>query len=261
MGAEGNEKIIDKLRKIMAHSESAAKIGNEAEAQAFAEMFNKLLLRHKLEMTDVEWNRMEAEEPVEEHYVDYRKHDKKFKASRVRVAWSERLGDIIARAHFCQIVVMSASNRLKLVGRRTDVQMAEYMLVTMQRLVETMSLREAHAHRLSCRRSGAYYAPKFRASWIQGFVMRLAERYEEARRSQEGSSTTALVRLPKAARDVAKYIDDKMDEEDGFKKAAIVRGSRGHSAAGYQRGREAADQINLKPNVVGGGPSGQKEIK
>jgi hypothetical protein len=49
------EKILDKLGKIKAHMESAQEIGNEAEAQAFAAMLQSLLLKHKLEMTDIQY--------------------------------------------------------------------------------------------------------------------------------------------------------------------------------------------------------------
>ena len=261
MSAEGQEKIIDKLRKIMAHAESAAKIGNAEEATAFAEMFQKLLAKHKLEMTDVEWNKMEEDEPVLEQYVNYKRWDETFQARRTRVAWSERLSSIIAVAHYCQIVVLQGSNQLKLVGRKTDVAMAEFLIVTMQRLVEKISLREAHAHRLACRKSATHYAPRFRESFIQGFVTRLAERFDEAKRAQEGSSSTALVRVNKAALAVKNFIDAKMNN-GGYKTAAIVRGGRGYSPEGRERGRKAADEINLKPNVVNSGsPTATRQMR
>ena len=49
------ENVIDKLRKIMAHAASAREIGNLAEAEAFAAKAQELLLRHKLDMTEVEF--------------------------------------------------------------------------------------------------------------------------------------------------------------------------------------------------------------
>ena len=51
-----NEKILDKLGKIKAHMESAAEIGNVAEAQVFGVMLQNLLAKHKLEMTDITYN-------------------------------------------------------------------------------------------------------------------------------------------------------------------------------------------------------------
>ena len=51
-------------------AEGAKAIGSEAEAQAFAEMLQKLLMDHKLEMTDLEFEEMEKEQPVERHMID-----------------------------------------------------------------------------------------------------------------------------------------------------------------------------------------------
>jgi len=60
------EKILEKLGKIKAHMESAKEIGNEEEAQAFAAMLQNLLLKHKLEMTDVQYAREMQDEPIVE---------------------------------------------------------------------------------------------------------------------------------------------------------------------------------------------------
>lgn len=46
-------RCVERLERE-AHAESAEKIGNEEEAQAFAAMLQKLLLKHKLSMTEVE---------------------------------------------------------------------------------------------------------------------------------------------------------------------------------------------------------------
>ena len=63
------EKILEKLGKIKAMADSAKEIGNEAEAQAFAAMLQNLLLKHKLDMTDVQYGVHLQEEPVEQSFV------------------------------------------------------------------------------------------------------------------------------------------------------------------------------------------------
>lgn len=42
------EKILEKLRKLQAHADSAAEIGNEAEAEAFAAKVQELLTAYKI---------------------------------------------------------------------------------------------------------------------------------------------------------------------------------------------------------------------
>lgn len=49
-----NENVMRKLAKIKALKESAESIGSEGEAMAAAAMLNELLMRHKLEMTDIQ---------------------------------------------------------------------------------------------------------------------------------------------------------------------------------------------------------------
>ena len=61
-----DEKLIDKLKKIKAHADSAEKIGNEEEAYAFAAMLQKLLAKHNLDMSQIEWEekKQQATNPI-----------------------------------------------------------------------------------------------------------------------------------------------------------------------------------------------------
>lgn len=95
------DKIIEKLAKLRAHAESADKIGSTQEAEAFAAMLQKLLNKHKLEMTDIEFQQEEQDEPVEQHPVNWQD----VKVRSTRVAWIEQLAIIITRAHFCRMQI------------------------------------------------------------------------------------------------------------------------------------------------------------
>jgi len=240
------ERIIEKIQKIKAHAESAERIGSEAEAEAFAEMMQKLLLRHKLEMTDIDFTKFEVEEPVEEHEIDYSKYDCQVK--RARIAWIEQLAGIVARAHFCRILIHRGSTRITLVGRKSDCDVAEYMIITLQRLLTRLSIKARLAHNEECSKEGRKAdIYNFRASYIRAFVERLSQRYEAERRSQEGSSSTALVRVNRAETAVKEFMAGRR-----YGRAAVVRGSRKDgNAEGLRRGAAAADSISLRSNAVG----------
>jgi hypothetical protein len=247
------EKIIDKIAKLKAHAESAAKIGNEAEAEAFAEMMQRLLLKHKIEMSDLEFANMERVEPVDKHRVDYDKYNMHVKGTRVE--WIERLATIVARAHFCRILVHLGSSRISMVGRKSDFEVAEYMLITLQRAIEHMSDKAAYHYRLECQRNGApRMANGFRAAYIDHFVRRLADRYEAERQAQSGATSMALVRVNKSEG----AVDDYMFQNFGGKRKATALSTQ-HSwhAEGAKRGREAADAVNLKANAVKSGSTPQ----
>ena len=129
---------IDKLRKIKAHSESAEKIGSMEEAETFAAMFQQLLLKHKLEATDLEFEEEEKDEPIIEHVVEWQE----IQFGHKRVGWVERLASIVAEAHFCRILVRSGSSRITLVGRQSDMEIAEFMLVTLVRIADKLVRKE-----------------------------------------------------------------------------------------------------------------------
>lgn len=237
------ESLLDKLRKIKAHAESAAKIGSEAEADAFTSMLQRLLLKHKLEMTDIEVAEQNAAEPVDEFSVDW----DDVKVRNTRIGWIEVLAGHIARAHFCRILVVKGSSHITLVGRKSDAKVAEYMLVTLVRAIESMAAKEHAQYAWLCyKKTGSTYGARgFKASFINAFISRIIERLEEERRTAEAATSTALMRFNSAAAAVDSYINDKFKSRV---KGAKMNGSA--NFAGAKRGRAAADAINLRTTGI-----------
>ena len=237
-------RVIEKLRKIKAHSESAEKIGSIDEAETFAAMFQQLLLKHKLETTDIEFEEEEKDEPVDQHVVDWQ--ELRFGKQSKRVAWIERLARIISRAYFCRFLVTSRSARITLVGRKTDTEVAEYMLVTLVRIAERLVRKEYSAFR----KEHPHGETKgFNRSFMIAFANRLSERYDEERRSATTEST-ALVRINRAESAVKDYM--KQYTRLG---AGIGPRGDGGNQEGFLRGHKVADSLNLKANVVKSGRS------
>lgn len=242
---EDRDKVIEKLLKIKAHAESAAKIGSEAEAEAFAAMLQQLLLKHKIELTDLEVEQEEADEPVDKYAVDWQ--DVRVRANRVM--WIERLAGVVARAYFCRTLVHPGSSRITLVGRRSDAAVAEFMIVTLTRLAQKLAKKE----RDKVYRQDRAASAGFQSSFLKSFIVRIAERFEEERGTATSSSCTALVRVNRAEAAVNEFMS-----QGQFKKAAVVRGSREDAnALGWRRGREVADGLNLRARAVEAGTSPQ----
>lgn len=270
------EKIIDKLNKIKRMADSAKKIGNEEEAQAFATMLQRLLAKHKLDMTDIQYDEHIKEEPVGEYECGggpMRTHDgrvvyKDFPDVEItskRTEWVESLAGVIAAAHSCAIMVASHTSRVWFVGHKSNCQIVEYLFVTMQRAAESISHKEYKKFRAQCRAEdnggGAYLyrTHGFKASFLTAFIMRLAARFEEEKKkivdefnATHAGSSTALVRVNKEALAVRQYLD-KRAEEKKTKPAASLRGQREGNSEGYARGRAFADSIRLDANAVKAG--------
>jgi len=245
------EKILDKLKKLKAHAESAEKIGNTEEAEAFASMLNRLLLKHKLELTDVEFAAQEKEDPVTRRWIDYDEYPDLVK--NVRIEWMTRLADVIARAHFCDIIVGHKTSRISLVGRGTDIEVAEYMIVTLQRAADRLADKETARYRWEVykRDRSCAAARGFRKAFLQAFVERITQRYLEERRSY--TQSTALVRINASEQAVKDHMRKLRDA--GTTRLVVSHSTRADHAEGSRRGRELADSINLKANVVRGGSS------
>jgi len=266
---EDKEKVLDRLQKIKAHQESAEKIGSVEEAQAFAEMLQRLLLKHNLEMTDLEFEQHEQDEPIDQFTINWEEHG--LKTKRMRIEWEETLASIVARANFCRILVHHDSNRITLVGRKSDAQVAEYLIVTLRRSAKKIaynSLNEfirENKTKAICRicfktkdlhvfelhdflRETLTDHHGFKASFITAFVNRIRERLEETKKTVVNTST-ALVRVDKVEAALRNYM-----AQFGKAKSKALGSVNGNSnAEGWRRGRAAADAINLKGNAINTG--------
>lgn len=260
------DKLLDRLQKIKRSAEGEKALGNEAAAQAFADLLNKLLLDNKLEMTDLEFEKFEEEQPVDRHYIDYTKYPD-IRVKQRRIEWLERLAGVVANAHFCRILVHQRSSRITLVGRKDDCEVVEYLLITLQRAAEKLSqsayekfwwdLRDT-CYR--CKRREKQHpafdcsifsrdmskAAGFRAAFLDAFITRLFHRFNELRTAREGEST-ALVRINRSEKAVNQWIEDNVTGS-----AKGLTRARAWNESGRKQGVAAADAIELRANAMKG---------
>ena|ERR1700734_3317230 len=133
--------------------------------------------------------------------------------------------------------------------------MVEYLYLTMLRAADKMSEREAKRQRAAWRAAngGAGMTPKgFRESWLRGFCERIGQRMREEREKfNNPTQSTALVRVDKEALAVLDYMTK-------FRKiASQARGMRHFNNEGYERGKSAANGLNLNRPLNAGGPNRQ----
>lgn len=251
------ERIIDKLKKIQAHADSAREIGNIAEAQAFAEMFERLLTRHKINMSDIDFEKLDVDEPVENNYIDFSKYPD-FKVKRSAVQWQSVLAQIVAKAHYCDIVRWTGSNKFYIVGRRSDAEVAEYAIITLIRAAGKIARKEYGTFYRKCISEDGHphRARGFHDAFLLGFVNRIDERYKElAAKTKSGETSMALVRIERERKAVEDFM--KKEREAGSTKALQSRKTWRMNEDGRRRGRELADSINLQGKAVGGKAQGQ----
>lgn len=267
---KASDRILAKLAKIKAMADGAAAIGSEAEAQAFADMLNKLLIEHKLEMSDVEFANLQQEEPVERETWDefYNRvqllKEAGVKTRKVRVDWMERLASTIARAHCCRIIVISGSSVVQLVGRRSDRVVAEYMIVTLTRAAQDIARKELQKYRWEVyKRDGHCKAAQgFHAAFLRSFVIRLMERFDELKRQRTSApdGSMALIRIDREQKAVDDLMKAMRESKETVKSNALRRQVE-HHGEGVRRGRALADSVGLEGKAIEPTGTGRKELR
>lgn len=269
------DKIIDKIIKIQNLRESEAKMGNTAAAEAFAGAINKMLIENELNPTDIDYARATDRDPVIELRVNLAKY--RIKGSKTRIAWQEELARIVARAHMCTFFLRSGSNDIWFVGTKSHATVGEYVYGCLVPAAFAMSEEARRAFRNECRRNCNYTkmdgfpeAYGYREAWIDAFIRRIAERFQEARdaavkeaearqvRQSVGAESQALMRLNGAMTKVQNYVNDKFKGKSGANSlAARYR----NNEAGAAAGRAAADRMPIGRRGVEGGSTTRGLLK
>ncbi len=248
------DKVVDLIAKLLRKAHGT---DNQHEAHAFATKAQEVALRHKLELSEIEWDE-EAEDVQTVGSSYWYAHEHGMKHRRKRSRWRESLANLVAKHTQCAILIIRGSNTLKVVGAAQDRQVFGYLYGYLLREAEEMSAREANTFWHKCNREGDTSPAKgYRASWLQGFLFQLGERFAEMRDSidNEYEDSKALVRL----KDQLAKAEDMADELASGT-APGLKGRSGRNMKGQMDGRAAANRVNLNADVVGSGET-KKQIK
>ncbi len=245
-----NNKLLDKLAKMVASRDGEAKIGNEAAAEAFATAINRLLLDHDLSMEEVQYRATVDTDPVIELDVDYKKYGGD--AKKARVGWQEALAHMVADAHMCKLLVYRGSNVVRFVGTKSHATVAEYAHGTLSAAVEKLSwdAYNTYFYGLKGRGEDVRQCRGFRAAWLSAFIARLKVRFAEAKRNAVAAAEpgVGLMRISQSLAKAQAHIDGmKLRMSKG------ARMDRAYNREGARQGKEAADKIALDRRGVSGG--------
>lgn len=170
------EKALDKIRKMIAHKESAEKIGSVEEAAAFAEKIGRLL---------VEW-RVSEEEARRGAPMKYEIGGLRADETMIyKMTEDKRTAILFCTAVFegygCVFVTERSYEKGTVIGTDTDQEIAWRMLA----FLEIECLRALVSSGV------AYRVPRVAMSFIRGFMEKISERLKSVAKVGE-SSVTAL---------------------------------------------------------------------
>ena len=261
-----NDALLTKLGKLKAHMESAKAIGSEEEAKAFAATLSQLLMKHKIEMTDLEYEAEIKDEPVDayivgggSHWEDGKRVMKDFpdvEIKQKRCLWAEDLAKIVVRAHGCSMMVSLASSQLTFVGRKSNTTIAEYIFIILFRSANKMSDKAYRSRRNKLKweqrdtvNPDMSSMRGYRDSWLRGFTTRIADMFEAElakQRTPEGEST-ALIRINNDALAVRDYMKANSRRGPAAKRKFAL------NEHGLKDGAKAADTIGIKHTGMNAG--------
>ena len=227
-----DDSVLVKVRALLAQAESTS---FEAEAEAFTAKAQELMARHAIDGALL-WARSARDErpitirlPLDDPYVDIKS------LLLQRVAHHSR----------CKCVYHPRYALSSIVGFASDVAAAEALFTSL--------LVQSHA---ALRSEGAKAPPggrarsrSFRSSFLMSFVCRIDERLGEVTAHVESVATSkqGAALLP-ALIDRENAVEATVTELFGTLEGVVVRA--GTDAAGWVRGRIAADQAHLNSGEV-----------
>lgn len=256
------QKIIDKIRKLNAHAESAEAIGNEEEAQAFAAKVQELLTAYKLLMHDISHSGAVQEETINIEYLTWQEIG--LRTKRQRVNWVESLAILVGDAYYCEYVISKDWGKIGFyVGTETDREIAKYMFIVLARSLNKIAHHEYgiffHANLVDGHLPDE--ARGFKAGFMLGFIRRLRERFNEEIKPKADpaaqAQTQAIVLVKKDALGRAQeWLKNNMKLH---KLGGLSMGSSNRE--GYERGKARANELTLKQNPIEKGAQAAKELK
>lgn len=190
-----NEKLTDKLRKVLALTTSPV----EGEAQAAAAMLAKLLTQHNLSIADLE--KKGASAPG----VRKDSHD----LGKAAFTWKLNLAEAIADHYYCYPLVDRTKKTVAFVGRPDNVESLQMLYGWIIDQIKRISAEERRNHYV---RTNEHIDPlRWQVNFGLGAVTRLRDRLAEMRRAQVSAETTALVLHHKSE------ISDWLEAEMGYR--------------------------------------------
>lgn len=208
-------KALKRLQQLLEIEEKHKSYGSLAEAANAAVLIQELLTKYKLELSNVERAAEEESNPMTSATLfpsDYGftfRESKKGEEGTARVQWAEMLADAVALAYFCQCLVALDSNILWLVGRSTDVDIAQGVFYRLARTALALCERDREAAKKRAQRGNYIWIGNdaFRRSFLFGFADAIKRRLEAKRAeldAQAGQSTALIV--TRGA--VTKYVEE-----------------------------------------------------
>lgn len=242
-----DEKILDRIKKLHAKAVSAKEIGSDHEALTFMSAVQKMLDKYDMDMSEVEYQLSLTQDPVNLDFVDPESFGQKEK--KTRDAMQNLVAAAICRLFHCQFLPDTRSRRgFWIVGRREHREIANFMCVTILRLMEELSYKAYVAYFYECRNRGdVTQARGYKEAWRQGFATKIGRRVEEV--IEVKTVGVGLVRMNTEQQKIEEFLD-KIEKAGGMSLTKAARARLVGNTEGLLDGLEAGESVSLSGVAV-----------
>jgi hypothetical protein len=226
--------VLRRIANLLKHAESAGQLGSQAEAVAFTEKANELLLKYKLGRDDLELAEG-VHDPVTVGEglnaavrTDVGKGSNSLSPLR-NAPWFEMLAHTVAKHNFCRTLRAEGVKTVWIVGRKHDREVVEYLIRTLTDTAWKLATEHYYEVRADSRKRGVPMPVKPKQSFLMGFVIGIDTALQESRR-RANSNPHALV--------VIKRSEEELDE--------AMKDYGTHTSA-----KNPLDELNMQSVMVG----------
>lgn len=177
--ATDRESLIQRIKKLKAHAESAEKIGSLEEAKVFMAKVQELMIEHNLSMMEIDSAKEDEEVLKGFSYVEAVSY-----ADGTYYNCRKMLIKVLAQYNFCQIVIDKQRKEFTVYGNGINVDNVVWMYWYMAIRMKSLALEAYREHRNENRF-------KFISDYMLGAVQGIREALEEERTKH--NNVTALV--------------------------------------------------------------------
>lgn len=234
------DEIKGLVAKLLAKEESARELGNQAEAETFADKVQQLMLMYELSMDDVRKKEVETIEVITEDY------DTGEMTGRHESNWVVSLYNACSYTNFCKILVVGggASTKIKIIGARMNIDFLHYMIMTLVPKIRELS-RKTYADKKGV-------VTEKRNTFIRGFLKGCAHGIQTKLSLQRHLEKTTQQQVAALVIQKERKLDDYISTNFPRLRSSSTRSlsGKGGYAAGMATGKDM--DLSIKSRGTGG---------
>jgi hypothetical protein len=248
--ATDNQTIIQRIKGLMRHADSAKEMGSLAEAETFTNKVNELLLQYNLEMMDV----IAAADKNDQFKNWMYTENISYKDNQSGSRWKKLLVNVLTKHNLCTYTTLDYNKTFQVYGHMENVDvvvwMYNYLTIGLLRLAQ-----EKHVA-LDPLIKAQYNRYAFLKDFLLGAVRGIDQKLEaQKQQSVELSKVTALIRTNEIA--LNGYLEKVVPKLGKARKSKTV-----YVGEGYGMGVEAGRNYNIgKPVGEGSKIPQSKQLK